>query len=66
MNHLEVPYQKSKTFSVKTSMLSFALKVLFSGLIIAFASWLSVKKPILAGFIIALPLMSLISIFFLI
>tara|TARA_B100000131_G_scaffold304791_1_gene330171 strand:+ start:97 stop:492 length:396 start_codon:yes stop_codon:yes gene_type:complete len=64
MNHLEVPYQKSKTFSVKTSMLSFALKVLFSGLIIAFASWLSVKKPILAGFIIALPLMSLISIFF--
>ncbi len=64
MNHLEVPYQKSKTFSVKTSMLPFALKVLFSGLIIAFASWLSVKKPILAGFIIALPLMSLISIFF--
>jgi len=64
MNHLEVPYQKSKTFSVKTSMLSFALKVLFSGLIIAFASWLSVRKPILAGFIIALPLMSLISIFF--
>ena len=64
MNHLEVLYQKLKTFSVKTSMLSFALKVLFSGLIIAFASWLSVKKPILAGFIIALPLMSLISIFF--
>ncbi|MEC8265480.1 MAG: hypothetical protein VX009_01560 [Pseudomonadota bacterium] len=45
-------------------MFSFALKVFFSGLIIAFASWLSVKKPILAGFIIALPLMSLISIFF--
>lgn len=45
-------------------MLSFSLKVIFSGMIIAFASWLSVKKPILAGFIIALPLMSLISIFF--
>ena len=45
-------------------MLSFTLKVIFSGMIIAFASWLSVKKPILAGFIIALPLMSLISIFF--
>ena len=45
-------------------MLSFALKVLFSGIVIAFASWLSIKKPILAGFIIALPLMSLISIFF--
>ena len=45
-------------------MLSFALKVIFSGIIIAFASWLSIKKPILAGFIIALPLMSLISIFF--
>ena len=47
-------------------MITFALKVIFSGMIIAFASWLSVKKPVLAGFIIALPLMSLISIFFLI
>ena len=45
-------------------MLSFVFKVFFSGLLIAFASWLSVKKPVLAGFIIALPLMSLISIFF--
>ena len=45
-------------------MITFALKVFFSGMIIAFASWLSVKKPVLAGFIIALPLMSLISIFF--
>ena len=45
-------------------MITFALKVFFSGIIIAFASWLSVKKPVLAGFIIALPLMSLISIFF--
>tara|TARA_Y100000022_G_C13215237_1_gene359567 strand:+ start:109 stop:351 length:243 start_codon:yes stop_codon:yes gene_type:complete len=45
-------------------MLTFGLKVFISGIIIAFASWLSLKKPILAGFIIALPLMSLISIFF--
>ena len=45
-------------------MTSFAFKVIFSGVIIAFASWLSVKKPVLAGFIIALPLMSLISILF--
>ena len=45
-------------------MFAFGLKVLISGIIIAFASWLSLKKPILAGFIIALPLMSLISIFF--
>ena len=45
-------------------MFAFALKVFFSGLIIAFASWLSVKKPVLAGFLIALPLMSLISILF--
>ena len=45
-------------------MFTFGLKVLISGIIIAFASWLSLKKPILAGFIIALPLMSLISIFF--
>ena len=34
-------------------MLSFALKVFF-WIIYSFASWLSVKKPILAGFIIAL------------
>ena len=37
-------------------------KTLISGLLIAFASWLAGKKPILAGFIIALPLMSMISI----
>ena len=48
-------------------MFSFILaKVFFSGIIIAFASWLSVKKPVLAGFIIALPLMSLSQLFFLI
>ena len=38
----------------------FLLKIVTAGLIIAFASWLSGKKPELAGFIIALPLTSII------
>ncbi len=42
----------------------FILKIFLSGLVIAFASWLAGKKPILAGFIIALPLMSILSILF--
>ena len=42
----------------------FIAKVLLAALVIAFASWLSVKKPILAGFIIALPLLSILSIAF--
>ncbi len=37
------------------------LKVLLTASIIVFASWLSQKKPELAGFIIALPLASLIA-----
>jgi hypothetical protein len=45
--------------------MSFALlKIILSGILIAFASWLAGKKPILAGFIIALPLMSMLSILF--
>ena len=39
----------------------FAVKVVISAVLISFASWLSGKKPVLAGFIIALPLSSLIS-----
>lgn len=42
----------------------FVTKTILSGIIIAFASWLSGKKPVLAGFIIALPLMSMLSILF--
>ena len=42
----------------------FFAKVVLSGAIISYASWLSGKKPVLAGFIIALPLMSMLSIFF--
>lgn len=40
----------------------FAFKILLSGFIIAFTSWLAGRKPALAGFIIALPLMSMLSI----
>src|SRR5690606_4868662 len=39
-------------------------KVLISACLIAFASWLSNKKPELAGFIIALPLTSLLALGF--
>ena len=45
-------------------MLIFISKLFISSLIIAFASWLSLKKPVLAGFIIALPLLSILSIAF--
>jgi len=40
----------------------FVIKTLLASSIIVFASWLSGKKPILAGFIVALPLVSMISI----
>ena len=40
----------------------FVLKALFSGMIIAFASWLAGRRPGLAGFIVALPLVSMLSI----
>lgn len=42
----------------------FAFQVVVSGFVVAFASWLAGKKPVLAGFIIALPLMSMMSIVF--
>jgi len=42
----------------------FLTKVLISGFIIAFASWLAGKKPVLAGFIVALPLVSMLAILF--
>ena len=45
-------------------MLSFFLKILISSLIISFASWLSFKKPQISGFIVALPLVSLITLAF--
>ena len=42
----------------------FIAKVLLAALVIAFASWLSGKKPELSGFIIALPIASIIAIAF--
>lgn len=42
----------------------FTLRVLLAAGLIVFASWLSGKKPALAGFIIALPLASLLSLVF--
>ena len=42
----------------------FALKALLAGLIIAFSSWLAGQNPKIAGFIIALPMASLIAIAF--
>ena len=42
----------------------FALKALFAGLIIAFSSWLAGQNPRMAGFMIALPMASLIAIVF--
>ncbi|OGW87132.1 MAG: hypothetical protein A3C35_03050 [Omnitrophica bacterium RIFCSPHIGHO2_02_FULL_46_11] len=42
----------------------FLIKILISAVLIAFASWLAGRQTILAGFIIALPLISMISIFF--
>ena len=44
--------------------MQFILKTLISGIVITFASWLAGRKPVLAGFIIALPLMSILSILF--
>jgi len=45
-------------------MLFTTLKVTISALVIVFASWLSGKKPELAGFITALPLVSILAIAF--
>lgn len=39
----------------------FAVKVILSGFVIAFVSWLAGRKPVLAGFIVALPLISILS-----
>ncbi len=42
----------------------FFTKMIVAAFVIAFASWLSGKKPVLAGFIIALPLASMLAILF--
>ncbi len=45
-------------------MLFTAAKITIAALVVAFASWLSGKKPELAGFITALPLVSIMAIAF--
>lgn len=45
-------------------MLLFFGKILVAALVISFCSWLSNRKPDLAGFIIALPLTTLIALLF--
>ena len=40
----------------------FLVKTVISGLVIAFSSWLAGRKPLLAGYIVSLPLISLLSI----
>lgn len=47
-----------------TSGIWFLTKTIISGAIIAFASSLAGRRPVLAGFIIALPLMSMLSLLF--
>ena len=42
----------------------FWIKTVLSGMLIAYASSLAGKKPVLAGFLIALPMMSMLSILF--
>lgn len=62
MNRLETQYLKLKIFSANN--LLFIFKVLVSAILISLASWLSLKKPVLSGFLISLPIVSLIAIFF--
>ena len=42
----------------------FAAKIFVAALVIGYASWLSDKKPVLAGFIVALPLVSILALLF--
>lgn len=42
----------------------FVIKTIAAGMIIAFTSWLAGRKPVLAGLIVALPLLSMLSILF--
>lgn len=45
-------------------MFSFILKIISSAVIISFISWLSIKKPQLSGFLISVPIISIITIAF--
>jgi len=54
---------RSQTPTIQ-SMANFIIKTLVAAFIISLCSWLSGKKPILAGFIVALPLTTLIVLLF--
>ena len=45
-------------------MLTMALKIGVAAIVIGFSSWLAGKKPELAGFIVALPLASILALLF--
>ena len=45
-------------------MFVFLFKILVASILISFTSWLSIKKPNLAGFLIALPLSTMIALSF--
>ena len=49
---------------MNNSVYFFVSKFILSGLVIAGASWLAGRRPVLAGFIIALPLVSILSMLF--
>jgi len=56
--------QKNTLTKLKNKKMFFIFKVFLSALIIAGASWLSGKNPKLAGFLVALPLVTLIVLIF--
>jgi hypothetical protein len=53
-----------KLFKLGTKRYLFISKTVIAALLISFASWLSGKRPDLAGFIVAIPLSSLIVLVF--
>jgi hypothetical protein len=59
MLHFDYSVGDKKDFAMVMS-----LKIMLAALIIGFASWLSGKRPELAGFIIALPLTTLLALAF--
>ncbi len=47
--------------ALRLVVMDILLKAAFAGGVIAFASWLAEKRPDLAGFILALPLASIVA-----
>ena len=59
-----IPIYSGKGMIADMETIPFIAKVLLSSVILVGASWLAGKNSILAGFIIALPLMSMLAILF--